>query len=85
MAGQCDRAWLKLAANGRYAVFRCGANGVASKLAVLSTIALASTERRNAAVMKIVRISIGRNRPLILRVSDALRATVTLHENMLRL
>jgi hypothetical protein len=42
------------------AVQSLGASTVsASKLAVLSTIALASTEQRNGAVMKIARVSIG--------------------------
>jgi hypothetical protein len=43
-------------------------------------MALASTEQRNAAAMKIARIAIGRPAAL-LRVSDALPA-VTLHEKL---
>src|SRR5215813_5668411 len=53
----------------------------ASKLAVLSAMALASTEQRNAAATRIARIAIGRSRHAPPRFGRTF-PTVTLHEKL---
>jgi hypothetical protein len=60
-----------------------GAAPIASawKLAVLSAMALASTEQRNAAAMKIAPVLQSADPATLLRVSGALPA-VTLHEKL---